>query len=220
MFDSAVTEFDMMSTPYGKGVLKMMEQACRRKGMKFGGYYSPDDWTHPDYGGERHDHYNEFYLAQMSELLTNYGDIHSVWFDGTYGAKGRWGDTLEKVAMLIREKQPHSLMNDRSGYKGDYYTTEHSIGPRNLDVTWETCQTTAHGTWGGINNAEGQCKPFEYLLEMAIYTWGRDGHFLLNLGPSGEGVFTDEGTETWKKFGTWMTDHSEAVHGTRGGGPI
>ncbi len=82
MFDSAVTDYDIMNTPYKKDILKQLEQACRKHDFQFGFYYSPRDWYHPDCNTSNHSRYIKFYKEQMKELLNNYGSIYEIWFDG------------------------------------------------------------------------------------------------------------------------------------------
>ena len=114
MFDSAVSDYDIMSTPYGKNLLKELEQACRRHDFNFGFYYSPRDWHHPDCDSEHHhDRYIAFYKAQMGELLSNYGPIYEIWFDGL--GPGNWGSTAAEVMRRIRVLHPNAMVNDRGG---------------------------------------------------------------------------------------------------------
>jgi alpha-L-fucosidase len=213
-FDSKATDYDIMSTPYKKDTLKMLEQACRKKNMEFGFYYSPRDWFHPACGKENHDPvYNDFYKKQMTELLENYGSIFSVWFDGL--GPGTWKKVPEEVAAMMRKRHPDVMVNDRGGYKGDFYTTEHSIGPYNINTPWETCQTTSYGTWGYIERSKS--KPTSMLIEMGVYTWARGGNYLLNIGPGGDGKFHKNDYASWKELADWMSVYEETVHGTRAG---
>ena len=112
MFDSAVTDYDMMSTPYKKDITRMLAAAARANEMDFGFYYSPRDWKHPDCDSdENHPRYIQFYKSQMDELLNNYGSIHEVWFDGL--GPGDWGNTAAEVMKTIRHLQPDAMVNDR-----------------------------------------------------------------------------------------------------------
>lgn len=183
MFDSKVSDYDIMSAPYGKDILKELEQACRKNDFNFGFYYSPRDWYHPDCDSENnHAKYIEFYKAQMEELLNNYGSIYEIWFDGL--GPGDWGNTSAEVMNRIRTLHPGALVNDRGGVGADFYTPEHTVSYFNREELWEACHTTT-GQWGF--NPDVKAKSLSQLMSILLYTWGADGNVLLNIGPRGEG---------------------------------
>jgi alpha-L-fucosidase len=214
MFDSKVTDYDMMSTPYHKDILKMLEQACRKNDFGFGFYYSPRDWHHPDCDSEfNHPRYIKFYKAQIEELLNNYGDIYEIWFDGL--GPGDWGNTSEEVMKRIRTLQPDAMVNDRGGVGADFYTPEHSVGYYNTK-TWESCQTTT-GQWG--YNPKLKAKKFDQLMEIMLYTWGNNGNLLLNIGPRGDGSLNPVEVERLKQIAHWWQKYGETSIRTSRGGP-
>lgn len=214
MFDSAVTDYDMMSTPYKKDIVKMLSDACHKNGVKFGFYYSPRDWYNPDCDSENHhDRYIKFFKNQMYELLTKYGPIYEIWFDGL--GPGKWGDTSKEVMTAIRKLQPDAMVNDRGGAGADFYTPEHDISYFNRKEAWEACHTTT-GQWG--YNPAVHAKALPQLMEILLYTWGSDGNILLNIGPMGDGAMNPEEIERFQQLAEWWKVHGEeSIRNTRGG---
>ncbi|VGO18613.1 alpha-L-fucosidase [Pontiella sulfatireligans] len=214
MFDSAVTEYDMMSTPYKKDIVKLLADGCRANDMNFGFYYSPRDWGHPDCDSENnHDRYIQFYKAQMGELMTKYGPIHEIWFDGM--GPGNWGDTSREIMGAIRALHPDAMVNDRGGAGADFYTPEHDISYFNREHNWESCQTTT-GQWG--YNPNQNAKSIEDLMEILLYVWGGDGNMLLNIGPMGDGAVSPAERERFEQIADWWGVHGEeSIRGSRGG---
>jgi len=214
MFDSKVTDYDIMNTPYHKDILKMLEQACRKQNFYFGFYYSPRDWYNPDCDSENHhDRYIQFYKAQMNELLTNYGKIFEIWFDGL--GPGDWGNTSEEVMKMIRKLQPDAMVNDRGGVGADFYTPEHTVSYFNNKENWEACHTTT-GQWG--YNPNTKAKPLPMLMEILLYTWGGDGNMLLNIGPRGDGSLNPEEVKRLQQIAKWWQVNGEtSIRNSRGG---
>jgi alpha-L-fucosidase len=214
MFDSAVTEYDIMSAPYKKDITRELADAARANGIDFGFYYSPRDWYHPDCDSdENHPRYIRFYKAQMKELLENYGPIHEIFFDGL--GPGDWGNTAEEVMRMIRDRHPDCMVNDRGGAGADYYTPEHYVSYYNPSQPWEACHTTT-GQWG--YNPDVGPKDFAQLMEILLYTWGGDGNILLNIGPMGDGGINPVEKERFKQIAAWWKVHGEdSIRGTRGG---
>ncbi len=214
MFDSKVTDYDIMNTPYGKDILKQLEQACRKNNFDFGFYYSPRDWHHPDCDSENnHAKYIEFYKAQMEELLNNYGTIHEIWFDGL--GPGKWGNTSEYIMKRIRTLQPDVLVNNRGGVGADFYTPEHTVSYFNNKEIWEACHTTT-GQWG--YNPDVGAKSLPQLMEILLYTWGADGNMLLNIGPRGDGSLNPVEVERLEQIAKWWSVNGEkSIRASRGG---
>ena len=214
MFDSKVSDYDMMATPYKKDILKMLEQSCRKNDMNFGFYYSPRDWHHPDCDSENHhDRYIKYYEAQMDELLTNYGKIYEIWFDGL--GPGKWGNTSEVIMKKIRKLHPNAMVNDRGGVGADFYTPEHTISQLNNEENWEACHTTT-SQWG--YNPNVKVKSLPQLMEILLYTWGGGGNMLLNIGPRGDGSLNPVEVKRLQQIAQWWKKYGEtSIRGTRGG---
>ena len=216
VFSSDATDYDMDATPYGKDVLKEIADAFHKRDMGFGLYYSPRDWYHPDYNKGSHDKYNEFYIQQMTELASNYGQIDIFWFDGTNPAgESKWKGTLQKVGDMLYEKHPQIMCNDRAGFPGNFETFEQRNGYYNLEEPWETCMTITTAGWIHMNKRT--LRPYRELLRHLVYTAGRNGNYLLNLGPTKEGIFDPEHVARLNEIGNWMKVNKESILETRGG---
>jgi len=217
MFDSKVTEYDIMATPYGKDIAGELAAACRRHGLKLGFYYSPRDWYHPDFGREStHEKYNAFYLEQLRELATNYGPVDILWYDCLDSPQYLWGDVPEQSVRMLRKLQPDILLNDRGGLRGDFDTPEQRIGAFEPERPWETCATIGSGWSWNAKTAE-RTKSLRTCLHLLINTAGRDGNLLLNLGPRADGTFEPVQAQRLAEMGDWMSKYGHTIHGTRGG---
>ena len=113
MWDTKFTDYSIMHTPYKKDVIKELAAECHKAGIRFGIYYSPRDWHHPDYGIGDNSKYETYMTGQLKELLTNYGQVDVVWFDsfGTGESINYWH--ADKVLDLVRTLQPQSVINNR-----------------------------------------------------------------------------------------------------------
>ncbi len=215
MFDSKVTDYHLMSTPYHKDIAGLLAKACHRLGMKIGWYYSPRDWYHPDFGRTKtHRRYCKYYLEQLKELCSNYGRVDILWFDCLDSPQYLWGDTPQKSVRLVRRLQPDIVINDRAGLRGDFDTPEGRIGRFERERPWETCATISSGwSWHPGKKA----KSLEKLLGMLVKIAGRDGNFLLNVPPRPDGTFEPDQVERLEEIGAWLKKYGESIYGTRGG---
>ena len=224
LWDTKLTDYNIMNSPFRRDVVKELAAACKKQGIGFGTYYSVCDWHHPDFpltspGGsvERAksdlDAYNRYLLGQVSELITNYGPLFTLWNDVPQHFEGRGVNTIK----LARRLQPDIIINDRTGDGGDYSTPEQHIGGFNLQRPWESCMTiSAHDqwAWGGTNDG---VKPLAACLRMLIGAAGGDGNLLLNVGPRPDGLIDPEQTARIKEIGDWLAKYGESIYGTRGG---
>jgi alpha-L-fucosidase len=239
MFDSRLTEYDIMATPYGRDIVRQFVDACHRHGMKAGLYYSTRDWYHPDYLAGDNATYDAWYRGQVEELLSNYGRVDVMWFDHVGGQDwGKW--RFDELFAMMYRKQPHLLVNDRAAkfcgprldtdrgpaspelqrmVQGDFGTPEQRIGKMDLDHDWESCMIlspTAEGDGWSYRSA-GRTRPLEECLRMLVSTASGGGNLLLNLGPDQHGVFRPEEEAIARGMGAWLKTHGEAIYGTRGG---
>jgi len=250
MFDSSYTDYKITKTPYGKDTLAALSDACTREGMPLGLYYSPPDLNHPGYrdttkpsslnwNGEptRPDWplYLDYMEMQLRELLTRYGDVALIWFDGLRNQKKYDGLRFHK---LIHDLQPATLINDRIGLQGDYATPEQFIpaaiptkssglhgtidssvikASNNVPAAedfqlWETCMTI-NGTWAH-NPRDIEYKSTTQLIQALVETASRGGNFLLNVGPTPEGTIQPEFQERLQGIGKWIETNGEAIYGS------
>ncbi|MEW2921293.1 alpha-L-fucosidase [Muricauda sp. ANG21] len=242
MFDSKLTDWDIMDrTVYKKDVLKQLAEACRKHGLKLFFYYSQLDWNHPDYypRGEtgnktgRPDEgdwekYLDFMNGQLTELLTNYGDVAGIWFDGWWDKKeANW--ELRKTYDLIHSLQPQALIGsnhhqapmdgedfqmfekDLPGENKGGFSAEAKIGKLPL----ETAETMAH-RWG-FSLQDKAYKSTKELIHYLVKAAGHNSNFLLNVGPMPNGKIQPEFVDTLKIIGEWTSKNGETIYGTRGG---
>jgi alpha-L-fucosidase len=219
-------EFSIAATPFKRDVVKELADACHEAGMRFGVYYSPRDWTHPDYGIGDNKKYVKFMNGQLRELLTNYGKVDIIWFD-SYGH----GD-LEKFWQigetwsLLKSLQPAAVINNRlavlaaynqqpAPYRGDYDTPEQSIGRMQTDRAWESCICFVGGQWSYRPN--GEMQGFSQVVRDLVSCVTGDGNLLLDVGPMPTGEIEPRQTDRLKEVGDWLKKYGEAVYGTRGG---
>ncbi|HWP99499.1 MAG TPA: alpha-L-fucosidase [Vicinamibacterales bacterium] len=242
MFDSKATDWDIVDrTPYGKDVLKPLAEACRRHGLKLFFYYSQLDWHHPDYfprgrtgrdngRPERGDwpRYLDFMDAQLTELLTNYGEIGGIWFDGWWDKpEADW--RLDRTYALIHRLQPAALIGSnhhRRPFPGeDFQMFEKDLPGENRagfsgeaeigDLPLETCDTI-NTSWG-FNLTDRRYKSVRELVQYLVRAAGYDANFLLNVGPMPDGTIQPEFVERLRGVGAWLRTHGRAIYGTRGG---
>jgi len=224
LWDTKQTDYNIMNSPFHRDVVKELSAACKQAGIAFGTYYSVCDWHHPDFpltspgGGVKRekydlDAYNRYLLAQISELITNYGPLITMWNDVPQRFEGRGVNTIK----LVRQLQPDITINNRSGDGGDYDTPEQRLGGFNLDRPWESCMTiSAHNAWAWGGSKDG-VKSLAVCLRMLIGGAGGDGNVLLNVGPRPDGKIDPEQAARLKEVGDWLAHFGESIYGTRGG---
>jgi len=216
LFDSELTDYDAPGTPHGRDLLKPLAEACRREGLKMCWYHSILDWHHPDAKGERFPKYVEHLRGQLRELLTNYGPIGVMWFDGEWIPE--WneaqGHALEK---FLREIQPDLIVNNRVGKRkrspGDFGTPEQEIPATGMPGwDWETCMTINH-TWG-FSRHDHQWKSTEDLLRKLVDIVSKGGNLLLNVGPTAEGEIPEPSVVRLEEMGRWLDTNGQSIYGT------
>ena len=238
MFRSELTDWGIKATPFPRDPMKELAAACKAEGLKFCFYHSIMDWHHPDYAQRRAwndkatgtpnmDRYVDFMKGQLKELLTNYGPLGILWFDGEWEAP--W--THERGADLyqyVRDLQPKIIVNNRVGKArtgmagmdqgekrvGDYGTPEQEIPPTGFGagVDWESCMTM-NNHWG-YNKHDQNWKSSQTLIRNLIDCASKGGNYLLNVGPTSEGLFPDASVQRLAEIGQWMKVNHEAIYGT------
>jgi len=213
-FDTKLTDYKITSpeSPYGRDIVRQLADACHQGGLKWGIYYSPVDWYHPDYRTENHARYVEFLHGQIRELLTGYGRVDIMWFDGLGGTAADWDS--ERLFRMIRRLQPHVIINNRGGLPGDYDTPEQRIGRMQRERPWETCMTIGR-QWAWKPNDD--VKSLKQCLQTLIRVVGGDGNLLFNVGPMPDGRIEPRQVQRLKEMGDWLRRYGESIYDTRGG---
>jgi len=243
MWDSKISEYNIVKkTPYGKDVLKMLADECRKQGIKLFFYHSQLDWHHPDYfprgftggsftGRKEEGDWNKYldYMdTQLTELLTNYGDIAGIWFDGMWDKeKTDW--RLQKTYSLIHQLQPGALVGSnhhRTPFEGEDFqmfekdlpghnTTGFALEQKIGDLPKETCETI-NNSWG-FNLKDNHHKNKKELVQYLVKAAGYGANFLLNVGPMPNGKIQPEHKAALKEVGEWLKIYGGTVYGTQGG---
>ncbi len=242
MWDSKVSDYDVVErTPYGKDVLKLLADECRKQGIKLFFYHSQLDWHHPDYfprgstgrfagrdeKGEW-SRYLDFMDAQLRELLTGYGDVAGIWFDGWWDKpEADW--RLARTYALIHGLQPaalvgsnhHRLPNpgedfqmfekDLPGHNTTGFNDKVEIG----SLPFEMCDTI-NNSWG-YNKTDGSYKTTKQIVQLLVKAAGYDANLLLNVGPRPDGTIQPEFVARLAEVGQWLKANGRTVYGTRGG---
>lgn len=243
MYDSKVSDYNIVdATPYGKDVIGMLKEECDRQGVKLFLYHSQLDWRHPDYvpqgrtgkdipGRSTEGDFNKYidYMnTQLSELLTQYGEVGGIWFDGMWDKPDAdW--RLAETYALIHKLQPGALIGSnhhKMPYPGEDFMMferdlpgENSMGFNNTGITdavpLEMCETM-NGSWG-FNLVDQNYKTVEKLIHTMVRSAGYGANFLLNTGPMPNGRIQPENVDTLMAMGQWLEIYGDAVYGTRKG---
>jgi alpha-L-fucosidase len=214
-FGSELTDYKITNpeSPYGKDIVDALAGACHDGGLALGWYYSPVDWHHPDYrNGDRHPRYIAYMHGQVKELLSNYGRVDIMWFDGLGGSSEDWN--APPLFRMIRKLQPEIVINNRCGLPGDHDTPEQRIGGFNRERPWETCMTICR-QWAW--KPDDQMKSLAQCLQTLLRVVGGDGNLLFNVGPMPDGRIEPRQVERLKEMGGWLAKYGDGVYGTRGG---
>jgi alpha-L-fucosidase len=235
MFDSKVSDYNIVDyTPFRRDPLKELSEACAEAGIKFCVYYSHrEDWENPYAYGNFWDfdssqtsldtmRYPALFrkyldakaIPQVKELLTNYGPLGIVWFDrGMYTQ-----EQGKEFADLVHSLQPDCLVNGRVGHYdkellGDYQSlTDNGMPIGGIEEYWETPQTL-NDTWGYSKYDQNWKKPGEIIRRLVTIA-SKGGNYLLNIGPTGEGIIPQPSVDILKRVGEWMDLNKESIYGT------
>ena len=237
LWDSHKTRYTTAAQAAGRDFVREYVEAFRAAGLRVGLYYSLADWRIPAYwDGPAKDpqgweNFREYVHSQVAELLTNYGKIDVIWFDGAWPHTALDWHSPELVQM-IRRLQPDILINNRLGIQpvdtdhpnadggagagqsrelGDFGTPEHQITAETGRL-WESCQVSTWRLWGYTRGE--RWRPADVMLDMLVESAGKGGNLLMNVGPTPEGEFPPEFVERAEQIGQWLATHGEAIYGS------
>lgn len=232
-------DYNIGNTPFKRDICKELSEAAHKYGLKLGWYYSTRDWSHTDYLVGNNKKYNNFYEGQVSELLTNYGEVDIMWFDHVAGTWEDYtilelfdmmydlqGDDLlvnNRAARFIRKEKGEKYAPDDPELKklvlGDYDTPEQKLGKFQTDRAWESCMTMNNCKEGGGWSYRPDCSTISYkkAVQTLVNAVVGDGNLLLNVGPKPSGEFPADQVAVLKKMGKWLQKNGESIYGTRGG---
>jgi len=232
--------------------LKMLSEECKKQGLKLGLYYSILDWYRSDYpyetgrtgkgtgrtGKSNYDSYLQFMKNQLTELLTNYGEIMCIWFDGHWDQTNPEGHAdrtsridwkYDEIYPLIHKLQPQCMIGNNhhlSPIPGeDFQMFERDLPGENKSglsfqqasqvVPLESCETT-NGSWG-YNITDRNYKTVGQVIQLLVGAAGRNSNLLLNVGPMPSGIIQTEFRDTLAGAGKWLQRYGESIYGTRRG---
>lgn len=226
MFRTAQTPYNIVdATPFGRDPMAELAEACKRHGVRLCFYYSQtQDWHHPHGEGNYWDYdeyekdfdgYVEGYVKpQVRELLTQYGDIGLIWFDTPRRMTEPQSRTLLE---FVHQIQPDCLVSGRVGNTlGDYASTgDNAIPDMAVDLDWEV-PATINDTWA-FKSFDHNWKSATDLIAKLSDIVSKGGNYLLNVGPTAEGVIPQPSVERLQAMGAWLDAHGEAIYGTQPG---
>ena len=243
MFETKESDFDIVdATPSKRDVIKELAEECQKQGIKLHLYYSHLDWKREDYpvggtgkgtgrpkGKENWETYYQFMNNQLTELLTNYGPIGAIWFDGVWDHPESFDWQLEEQYALIHKLQPSCLIGNnhhRTPCAGeDFQMFERDLPGENKAgfsegqevsaLPLETCETM-NKTWG-YNIEDQHYKPTKTLIQLLVRAAGKNANLLMNIGPQPNGELPAIAVQRMKEMGEWMATYGETIYGTRGG---
>lgn len=244
LFDSKYTDYKATNTGAKRDLVREYVDAFRAEGIKIGFYYSLIDWHHPDFPIDRFHpqrpaadsdsayarlnkgrdmaKYRKYLYEQVTELLTNYGQIDILWLDFSYPGKyGKGREDWASVDLLkqIRKLQPGIIVDNRldlNDYEdGADFVTPEQVSTAELEKykgkTWETCQTFS-GSWGYYRD-EHSWKTHRQLLDLLITSTSNGGNLILNVGPTARGEFDYRATNALDSLSKWMYANNQSVYG-------
>jgi len=224
LFETKASKWNVVdATPYGKDLLKPLAEACHKNGIRLGFYYSQaQDWNNKGGGacgghwdkaqdGSMDEYIDKVAVPQVKEILSNYGQVDILWWDTPCEMTK---ERAEKFQPILAQ-HPNLITNNRlgGGYNGDTETPEQFVPATGFPGrNWETCMTM-NDTWG-FKSKDNNWKSTKVILQTLIDIVSKGGNYLLNVGPTSEGLIPQPSIERLAEVGKWMKTNGEAIYGT------
>ena len=225
LFDSALTDYKITNTSFGRDLTAEIIDACHRRDMRIVLYYSQPDWHHPNFVHNKGafkdldnppsdnqpdwDAYLKYYMGQVEELCTKYGRIDGIWFDGSHKTVEEWKG--REIYQLIKKHQPNAVVNDRARC-GDLFTPERSLPEDLTEFLFEACESISPTAWGYMGDTPSYSVP--YLISSLEKMVVHGGNYLLNVGPKPDGSIPEKQAEVLLNIGKWLNVHGKAIYKT------
>jgi alpha-L-fucosidase len=245
LFDTKFGNYNSMNSPAKKDLIKEYVDAAHSAGIKTGIYYSPLDWRYPGFFFPDLYYSNALEMkrqtyTQVQELLSNYGKIDILWYDGGEdfwlgfgglmwdGGKGWYTRSTDKpyagkfswepvkLNKMVRELQPKIVINPRSGWMGDFNTQEGTLRGRE-NRPWELCTNLSSSAWGWTPSAKDNVMSLDSCIHLLVTVVCQDGNLLLNVGPKPDGEIEPAQAQRLKEIGDFLSKYGESIYNTRGG---
>lgn len=239
-FDTATTDYRVTAPacPFSHrpdpDITARVVAAARAAGFGVGLYFSHYDWHNPDgawhrarwdyipdmaeHAPARWRRFVAYEKTQVKELMTHYGKIDILWFDGNWRKSGGQTDVLPMLQM-VRKLQPGILMDDRGTLDwGDFRTFEQKVPKKPPQGPWETNMTVSKGPGYWYNGPHAQYKSTGRLIRTLVKVVARGGNLLLDVGPRGDGRIAEPAIARLRGIGDWLAKNGDAIYGTRPGG--
>ncbi len=241
MFHTKQSDFNIVdATPFKRDIIKELADECHKQGIKLHFYYSHLDWrrhdyplgntghkTRPDKKGDDWPNYYKFMNNQLTELLTNYGPIGAIWFDGFWDHDKNFDWQYEEQYALIHKLQPSCLVGNnhhRDPYPGeDLQIFERDLPGENSSgfsqgagvsrLPLETCETM-NGMWG-YKIEDQNYKSAKEIIHLLVRAAGKNANLLMNIGPQPNGELPQTALDRLKEVGAWLDENGETIYGTR-----
>ena len=227
MYHSKVSKWNIYdATPFKRDPLKELSLACQKHDIRLGFYYShAQDWNHPGGAvpggiwdaaqeGDMDKYLRKIAIPQLKEILTGYGKVSILWFDSPYEMDHARASRVHEVLKL----QPGIIINDRlgGGYAGDAASPEQDVPANGMPGRdFEACMTM-NDTWG-YKSTDHNWKPRGALLRHLVDLASKGGNYLLNVGPTAEGVIPEPSVNRLKQVGRWLSVNGESIYSTSAG---
>lgn len=245
LFDTKFGNYNSLNSPVKKDLIKEYVDAAHDAGMKAGIYYSPLDWRYPGFFFPGMYYSNALEMkkqtyTQVRELLSNYGKIDILWYDGGEdfwlgfggliwdGGKGWYTRSSDKpytgkfswepvkLNKMVRELQPKIVISSRSGWMGDFNTQEVRLrGKENRP--WELCTNLSSGAWGWTPSSKDKVMSLDSCIRLLVTVVCQDGNLLVNVGPKADGEIEPAQVQRLKEIGSFLSKYGESIYNTRGG---